>query len=718
MIPTYIRLHNLFNKFLIFRDSSIRLISGKHKEVKMTIKKLTVAAAIAVGIATCSFSSAMAACPCNTCDSCCPKTPACGTAQSLCCPTMDMKQVYAYPNAIYGDNNYVGEQTNAIYSTDTAFLPDYNDSLATSKAGVPTGSAAPISGCGCGCATGFAAPLMLGQGSCGCQKTICEDVVGGVPVVGPCGRGGCCPSYAIGSLTGSACDCLPVISAAECGCQTGAAAPACGCSSCGNSVSVQSCDSMKAIERSFSVCAGAAAPTCSTCDTPAPASSMVSVFSDVPSGYWAGCAIDKLACQNIIAGYPDRTFKPTLPVSRAEFAALMVKGLNLNLGECLSATKMFNDVSCNHWANSAISKAVECGIMCGYPNHKFKPSLPVSRAEALTAMAHGIKCDMDSCQAQTILSQYKDGCKVPQWAQIPVAKALQAGLLKDSPNCNVIDPCNDASRAEIASMLQSTRIAAGLDCATTASKPASSCDCVTPACNAPSCEKTTNITLNEEMVNIPTLKLRFQDEINAKSSHVGQQFAAYTTEEVTINGQCFACGSRVNGKIVEVIRPSGCQKGGLKVAFTNIQGCDGCKCDLPRQIISAQVSCAKKQNAVARFVSMPFTLTGSLLGVTGRTIGGMISNAGNAAENVTNGVGIAMGETFQGQFRAAGRSLQDSAKEAIIAPVDFTRTALSGTMGLFQTTGDEVAYLVDPSGVKISAINPKEEVKIAFGCHN
>ena len=31
----------------------------------MTIRKLTVAAAIAVGIATCSFNTVMAACPCD-----------------------------------------------------------------------------------------------------------------------------------------------------------------------------------------------------------------------------------------------------------------------------------------------------------------------------------------------------------------------------------------------------------------------------------------------------------------------------------------------------------------------------------------------------------------------------------------------------------------------------------------------------------------------------
>ncbi len=70
-----------------------------------------------------------------------------------------------------------------------------------------------------------------------------------------------------------------------------------------------------------------------------------------------------------------------------------------------------------------------------------------------------------------------------------------------------------------------------------------------------------------------------------------------------------------------------------------------------------------------------------------------------------------MGELLQGpchseQLVEAYKMLQ---KAAIVAPVDFTRTAISGTVGLFQTTGDEVAYLVDPNGTKISAINPKRK---------
>ncbi len=663
----------------------------------MTIKKLTVAAAIAVGIATCSFSSAMAACPCNTgtpmvsgsncapcqpvvtpktakcpicpeqkspcsceqkssCDCDCP-APACKSAEpasatlpNTSCSELDMKQVYAYPNAIYGDNNYVGEQKNAIYSTETAWMIDNCDQTALSHSGVTVAAS--------GYLTGAAAP-------CGCQNS-------GVPVItgsaAPCG---CCPD------SGVAVD-------RNCCKMDNAACP----------IEIQTSNSMEAIKKSFvpfqaSGVTGAAAP-------------LVNVFPDVPDGYWAGCDIDRLAATNVIAGYPDRTFKPALPVSRAEFASMLVKGFNLNLNG-LKAKSIFPDVPTCNWANPAIAKAVDEGIMSGYCNGKFMPKHPVTRAEALTALAHGINCDIDSCKAKSILSQYCDGDKVPSWAEIPVAKALETGVLKDTPSPNMINPNKDASRADIASMLQTVRVAAGYD-----SMPVASNDCA--------CEKKTAYMENEQVVKIPTLKLEFLDEINAKSSHVGQQFATTTLEEVTINGKCYPCGSRVNGKIVEVIRPSGCQKGALKLAFTSIEDCDGCKADLPKQILTAQINCSKKQNAVARFVSMPFTLVGGLLGTVGRTTGGMISNLGNAIEDVSGGTGIAMGEVFQGQFRAAGRSLQDAGKSAIVAPVDFTRTALSGTIGLFQSTGDEVAYLVDPSGNKIASVNPKEHVTIAFGC--
>ncbi|HNW26191.1 MAG TPA: S-layer homology domain-containing protein [Candidatus Gastranaerophilaceae bacterium] len=687
----------------------------------MTIKKLTMAAAIAVGIATCSINTAMAACPCSStpscasppcacatpcnsccdkckcnpckcnpcdcdpckksCDPCCdpcakPATPACATCPNTSCADLDMKQVYAYPNAIYGDNNYVGEQKNAIYSTETAWAFDNCDSLALSRAGVSvvgcgqmTGAAVPLTCDGMPIITGAAAPC------CGCNS---------MPLIGP--------------------------SACGCGCLNNGAIVDRNCCKMDNSccpIQIQTSNSIDALKKSFVPFEPNIAGTQCSCGCTGAAAPLVDAFPDVPSNYWAACPIDKLAMNNVVVGYPDRLFRPCKDVSRAEFATMIVKGYNLNCSS-LPTKNIFKDVPRSHWANSLIAKAVDEGIMCGYPGCKFKPNNHVSRVEALTAMAHSINCEMDSCKAQQILSQYCDGDKVPSWAQIPVAKALETGILKNSLTPNTINPCKDASRAEIADMLQTTRIAMGLD-----TNPATACDCPKPA--DPCCPKKAYME-QEEIVKIPTLKLEFLDEINAKSSHVGQQFATTTLEEVTINGHCYPCGSRVNGKIVEVIRPSGCEKGALKLAFTTIEDCSGCCADLPRQILTAQINCAKTQNAVARLVSMPFTWAGALVGTTGRTIGGMISNAGNAFESVSNGVGIASGEIFQGQFRASGRSLQDAGKAAIVAPVDFARTAFSGATGLFQTTGDEVAYLVDPKGYKVAAVNPKEHLTIAFGC--
>lgn len=720
----------------------------------MTIKKLTVAAAIAVGIATCSFSNAMAACPCNSsqamtgcpcqeivtpatakcpicgldktscgceqksscgCNTpapCCekPAEPACATCPSTSCSDLDMKQVYGYPSAIFGTNNYTGDQSNAIYSTESAWCVDGCDALGLSRAvgsmaglGQLTGAAS-----GCGCSTG------CGSGA----SPICNSCQGGAVVnrnTTGCHNNGYTGMYTAshsGCNNNSCCASMPVITGAACGCGneaiplTGCAAPitsGCGCASNCCSTTIQTSNSLDAIKKSF-------LPFTPNLSLTGAAAPLVNVFPDVPAGYWAGCDIDRLAATNVVAGYPDRTFKPSLPVSRAEFASMMVKGMNLNIAgcDCLPSKKLFKDVPLSNWANPYIAKAVEEGIMCGYSNGKFMPKRPVSRAEALTALAHGVNCDLDACKAQSILSKYCDGAKVPDWAQIPVAKALETGVLKDSPAPNTINPCKDASRADIASMLQNLRIAAGYDKDPTPT--ATNTDC--------GCNPKKAYMESQEMVKIPTLKLCFRDEINAKSSNVGDIFAANTSEEVTINGKCYPKGSRVNGKIVEVIRPSGCEKGALKLAFTDIQDCSGCKTDLPKQILTAQIDCARTQNIFARLIATPFTFAGGLIGTTGRTLGGIIASAGNAVEAVGGGVGIAASDVLQGPcvWPAAGRSLLNAGKATVMAPIDATRTAIAGTVGLFQTGADEVAYLVDPNGSKISAVNPKEKVTIAFGC--
>lgn len=641
----------------------------------MTIRKLTVAAAIAVGITTCSLTSAMAACPCNqkpvvTAPSCgcaqekpvvtgqaCPcenTIPKCATPASALCPsTLDlnksnMHQVYAYPNAIYGNNNYIGEDfTNGIsrgegFSVSARGLSETTYGSAIAPEGTVTGAAASI-------------PCLNELSSHNGIRIMRDEAKmdgNSTPI----------QMETKNSLEAIKKTLVPIDLNKE-GCITGGAA---------------------SLSRNYSDFSN-------------------SSFPDVSSNYWASCDITKLAMNDVVVGYPDSMFKPSRNISRAEFATMLVKGFNKE--SCASTTNAFRDVPAGHWANNMIGQAVHENLMKGYPNGLFKPSNPVTRAEVLCAISKALPCDIDNCKAQEILSKYCDGKTVPAWAQIPIAKALNQGVLNNSPNPNLIAPFKDATRADVASMLQAARIAGGFD-----KNPATANNCCPPQK-----DDRTAFVEEQEMVKIPTLQLEFKDQVNAKSSHVGQKFAAKTLEEVTINGQVYPEGSNVYGKVVEVIRPSGCQKGALKLAFTEIENC-GCRATLPKQILTAQVDKSNNPNIVSRIVSAPLTWAGSMIGIVGRTTGGMLSNLGNAGEDIASGVGIALGETFQGQFVAAGRSLADAAVDTVKAPIDLTRTALSGTLGLIQSTGDEVAYMVDSKGYKISAINPKEHVTIAFGC--
>ena len=543
------------------------------------------------------------------------------------------QQVYAYPNAIYGNNQVVGERNNALY---------LGDDSRSNFGGVPLAEA-PTCG-SCGDITGAAAPIPIME----------DQALRGISV----DRN---PNHIDG---------------------------------CGCPVQIHTNTSMEVMKKSlepfeYSAMTGGAAP-------------IVSAFEDVPNGYWASCDINTLTENNVIAGYPDRTYKPNLPVSRAEMATLAVKGFNLN-DDVTCSTNMFKDVPQGHWANKTIAKAVSNGLMTGYPNNTFKPNQPISRAEAFAIMAKGINCPMDECKANEILNNYCDGEAVPAWAKIPVAKVLDNGGISEFPNPKEISPNKDASRAEIASMLENVRVAMGYS----SKDKVSTADC--------GCDVKKAYYEKEDVVTIPTLQLTFDDEISAKSANIGDRFAAKTIDAVTINGVEFPAGSRVDGKVLEVVRPTKNCQGAIKLSFNTIKF-GKCKADLPNQILTAQVNKVKKPNAVARIVEFPFTWTGGLLGNVGRTVGGAIVSASNAVEQSVSGIGVGTGEVFQGKFRAAGRSYTDVGKAIVKAPVDVTRTALSGTMGLFQYTGDEITYLVDPNGMKVSSVNPREKVTIAFGC--
>jgi uncharacterized repeat protein (TIGR02543 family) len=104
----------------------------------------------------------------------------------------------------------------------------------------------------------------------------------------------------------------------------------------------------------------------------------VNPFTDVEGNRWSNRAISTLYNAGIISGYPDGTFRPSAPITRAEFATIAAKFDNLDLG----IPSKFTDIA-GHWAERYITSAENKGWVQGYPDMTFKPEQDITRAEAM-----------------------------------------------------------------------------------------------------------------------------------------------------------------------------------------------------------------------------------------------------------------------------------------------------------------------------------------------
>ncbi len=106
--------------------------------------------------------------------------------------------------------------------------------------------------------------------------------------------------------------------------------------------------------------------------------SSANAYSDVHAGDWYNNAISTLSNAGIVSGYPDGTFRPNAPITRAEMAKIIA--LFAKLDRSLDS---FNDIS-GHWAEAYIRLAAGNGWIQGYPDGSFRPNRSITRAETMT----------------------------------------------------------------------------------------------------------------------------------------------------------------------------------------------------------------------------------------------------------------------------------------------------------------------------------------------
>ncbi|GGH18500.1 carbohydrate-binding domain-containing protein [Paenibacillus segetis] len=168
-------------------------------------------------------------------------------------------------------------------------------------------------------------------------------------------------------------------------------------------------------------------------------------FIDVNEKHWAVQIIKQLAAKHIIEGVSDTKFAPDRFITRAEFAALIVRALDIEA----KGKAQFSDVGASDWYSSAIAAVSEVGIVNGRSTSKFDPNATITREEMAVILVRAYEYSKGEKASAEIVNVFADQANVSSWAQDAVVTAHSLGLIHELTN-NQFAPKDKTTRAESA----------------------------------------------------------------------------------------------------------------------------------------------------------------------------------------------------------------------------------------------------------------------------
>jgi hypothetical protein len=164
------------------------------------------------------------------------------------------------------------------------------------------------------------------------------------------------------------------------------------------------------------------------------------------AGHWGEVYILEAVEKKLVQGYPDGTFRPDQPITRAEFLVMLVKALGLKGGE--AALPFTDRDKIGPWAREAVAIAVQEGIVTGYADGTFRPDAYITRAEMAVMIARALGMAVGA----EIRTAFADDQEIPAWAKGAVEALRQQGIIQGREG-NRFSPRDTATRAEAAVML-------------------------------------------------------------------------------------------------------------------------------------------------------------------------------------------------------------------------------------------------------------------------
>lgn len=177
-------------------------------------------------------------------------------------------------------------------------------------------------------------------------------------------------------------------------------------------------------------------------------------FSDV-ANHWAKNAVNEMGSRMVVEGIGPGVYDPDKDITRAEFAAIVVRGLGL---KPVKYTALFPDVSAADWYGSAVATANSYHLISGFEDGTFRPNDRITREQAMVILSKamaitGLQAKLSVKTADATLRSFGDAAEVSSWAQRSIADSVQAGIVSGRSATNLA-PKHYMTRAEVATIIQ------------------------------------------------------------------------------------------------------------------------------------------------------------------------------------------------------------------------------------------------------------------------
>lgn len=174
-------------------------------------------------------------------------------------------------------------------------------------------------------------------------------------------------------------------------------------------------------------------------------------FEDI-ADHWAQADIETLASKLIVEGTGNSLFEPKRNITRAEFAALVVR----SLGIVPSGSSDFSDVATGKWYNGVVAAAAAAGIVQGDDKGNFNPDAFITRKELSAMVVRAMKYAghevvLTDDEVTAALAAFTDAGNLG-WATEEVAAAVKSGVVQGQTNTLLVGNAN-ATRAEAVTMI-------------------------------------------------------------------------------------------------------------------------------------------------------------------------------------------------------------------------------------------------------------------------